>query len=522
MRLIQSLSISFGAAAGVIVGAGDTASPAQAVNLRSLSTLRAVEPLNWHHSDVDGTASAANRSLDTSHLPAEPLQQHLSVAFCAAMPCQQQRITHHNLADPLNNESLMRHEMATIAGIARSVWFGSSAPVNSISPTVFNQAEPINVLRYSLLFPASPIQSSQNSEQTASNIQNNVFLWIPTRSIYMVGNSASITRVFDSADIPSRSVSIRTARDEPVWSFSAQIIGRDALQLVAPAGGTQHEIDITINGFTWRMVVEGWQSNHAFGRDTYTIQGRSQLAYLAAPYATVRTFNEASERNASQLIEQELPGYPTSDWSVTHAYTDWLIPSNIFSYQELTPLQAITKVADSIKATIRSDPFAKSITVEPYYWIRPNDFDSGTPEHDIPASIITSASQYYRPSEQINGIYVSGTVAGVLALIKTTGTDGATRRGEMVTDSLITASDAASQRGSYEIDATGDWYTTTFAVPLTSSGPSLIESGAFVQISDNHDSWRGLVTRNEITAQRGRDNFIVAQSLTMESRRIAI
>jgi hypothetical protein len=109
-----------------------------------------------------------------------------------------------------------------------------------------------------------------------------------------------------------------------------------------------------------------------------------------------------------------------------------------------------------------------------------------------PDSIITSSIER-RDGPDLDGIYVSGTNQGVLALVRRTGTTGS-KLAAMVTDPLITANAAAQQRGLSVLGQSGPKHIVQLSMPILTGGanPGVLDVGQLVQINESVP-WRGRV-----------------------------
>ena len=74
----------------------------------------------------------------------------------------------------------------------------------------------------------------------------------------------------------------------------------------------------------------------------------------------------------------------------------------------------------------------------------------------------------------------------------------------MVTDPLIVTTEAATQRGIYEIAASGSWQPYTITLPLKTEPeqPGLLLPGTLLQINRVRESFRCMVTGVKVSAQR--------------------
>jgi len=344
---------------------------------------------------------------------------------------------------------------------------------------------------------------------------------IPIRRFYVVSNSAQIVRVFDGLDVPASAVSLSTSVDSIAWEMSATIAGKAAFALLEGTDAEPVEVDVMINGETWRILVDSWRASESFGQSSVTVRGRSRSAYLAAPYATPRDYIESQLRSALQLADQELP----PGWSLNWTAADWNVPAGAWRYAALAPIDAISKLAAAAGGYVAADQVAETIHVRPLYPSAPWEWSTATPAFQVPRDILTQRSSDKRPGDAVNGVYVhGGSFGGILAHVIRQGTVGDTLATTIV-DDLITDPAPARARGVAAISATMRQATESYELPLDQSLGGLIEVGSLIEAG--HDSagfvadWRGMVRGATVTAgvsraSNGGPQLSVRQSLEIE------
>ncbi|MDD2883233.1 MAG: hypothetical protein PHQ58_22715 [Rhodoferax sp.] len=178
---------------------------------------------------------------------------------------------------------------------------------------------------------------------------------------------------------------------------------------------------------------------------------------------------------------------------------DWLVPAGAWSHQgsALDAVQAIVQAAGGYLQSHRSTatllarhPYGQRLgdaSGAPWAW------GTGAADVELATDALITESVQRRDGPDINAVYTSGTVAGVLALVKRTGSAG-DKLAQMVSDPLITATDAARQRGLSILGAAGHKYAVTLDLPvLTGFGqPGVLEVGQVVQVN-TATPWRGRV-----------------------------
>lgn len=366
--------------------------------------------------------------------------------------------------------------------------------------------------------PWSPIAARQSDTLINWPVEvdpDGIPITVPILPVYFMIPSLSVVRLPDRTPINVLSVSVSEERGSWAWSFDAPIAFAD-LVLVDPSGSTEPtEIEISINGYVWTMKVESKSDNRKFGSRTATINGRSLSAELAQPYAPQRTYTQTSAKNASQLADDELAG---TGWTLVWAAVDWLLPAGTFSYQDLSPMDVISRLAESIGASVQTDPENKTISVKSNYEDSPWAWGAATPYAILPANIVTGANGSWQGGTNADGIYVYAQNTSFGAKVQIAGSGG-TKLLSMVVDPLLISADPVRERGRVEIAKAGRIKIETITIPLFPSPatPGLIPVGALVDIQESVSiTWRALVTGVRIDAQRSGKVATVRQTLTLE------
>lgn len=330
---------------------------------------------------------------------------------------------------------------------------------------------------------------------------------IPTLRFYIVSNSAQIVRVSDGRDIAASSVSLSINASSYAWEMSATLAGRDAVALVEGADGQPVEVDVIINGESWRVLVDSWSLSEAWRRNTTTIRGRSRAAYLGAPYALPRDYREDSELLAAQLAEQELP----PGWALDFSVEDWLVDAGAWNYQGLAPIDAIARIAAAGGGYVQADKFADTIHVKPLYPAAPWNWINEAPDFLVPRDALIQRTSDKTPGLGLDGVFVhGGENGGILAKVVRSGTAGASLASTIV-DPLITDVTPARHRGVAALAATSRQATEVYDMPLSGALGGLIEPGALVSSGEVFDGsfasfWRGIVRGVTVTAGASRSN----------------
>lgn len=334
---------------------------------------------------------------------------------------------------------------------------------------------------------------------------------VPIQRTYLVSNSASLTLVATGQALEASTISVAIDADSWAWELRATVIGEPSIAWLRQAAQPV-ELEATLNGYTWRVVLDDWQRSRAWGElPAITLSARSLAAYLGAPHAAARSYTETQSRTAQQLAEQELPLGWTLDWQID----DWLVDSGAWHYTNRTPIEAITAIATAAGAVVQAHPREPRLIIAPRYQVPHWAWQGETPDVTLPPDVLTRLGSQYRPSEPLNAVYVSGETTGVLALVKRTGTAG-DRLGEMIVDPLTTRQAPARGRGLSVLSASGEQTRETLALPVASDIAGLLSTGQLLRVAPDGDDWRGLVRAVSVSAQLSNDALVVEQTAELE------
>lgn len=336
---------------------------------------------------------------------------------------------------------------------------------------------------------------------------------IPILKVYFVSNSVNVVRLPGREPIPVKSIQIGIDTDSWAWGFSANL-PYSALELIEPTSSGPVEIEITINGVTWVMLVEGFDVRREFGQSSLGIRGRSLAAYLAEPYAPKRSFVPTAPFTARQLAEQELtrPGLVTGfnlDWRLP----DWLVPAGSWSYQSLSPMGVIGHIAESVGGYLNAHTRLKTLVAKSRYPELPWNWATLPPDRSLPIDVVKTLNLRWQEKPSFNAVYVSGERQGITGHVIRSGTAG-DAVAPMVVDGLITHADAARERGRTILADTGKQAVVTLELPMLNS-VGLLDPGLLIAVGEGATNWRGLVRATSIAADWG-ESLTVRQTVEVE------
>lgn len=384
---------------------------------------------------------------------------------------------------------------------------GGAAPAQPLQPAVvplvFCEAYPVGG------WPSSVNIAFGVSRCTGGHTGNAPFYILPAR-FYMqvhditaellpqVGNSPGVF-----IDIPS----VTVAADTGSFCRSFSAVGHISLfDQLAPVGGLPQRIRITLDGIAFVFVVGPVRETEAFGKRGVQFSGHSVTKLLSDPYARAGTYFNSTAQTAQQLAENVLQYTGvTLDWGVT----DWLVPAGAWSHHG-TPLSAVQSIAASIGGYVQSHRTEPVLQVRHPYPLLAGGLPGGpwnwyaagvTPDVSLASEALMTIGTERRDGVDLNGVDVTGTNQGVWRKVTRIGTAGEKTPGSPVVDPLITADEAASQRGLSILGAAGAKHFIDFELPiLTGSAypgsPGILEVGQLALVNQiNHlgqvAPWRG-------------------------------
>lgn len=322
---------------------------------------------------------------------------------------------------------------------------------------------------------------------------------VPVRKVYLVINDVSLRRVDGNIPLPSTSLSLSLDVDSWTWSFSAALPGRVLSDLEPGSNGAPAELEAMINGTTFRVLVESISRERTFGRNDIRVQGRGKTALLDSPYAPLRNFSHGLARTAQQLMLDVLTINGVSmPWAVDWRLTDWLVPGNVWAHQG-SYISALNTIARAAGGYIQPHASLQTIHVLPRYPEAPWDWAARvTPDFELPSDVTVREGIEWVEKPRYDSVYISGQQQGVLGQVTRTGTAGALLA-PMLTDALITHSDAARQRGISVLSDVGRQANLSLSLPVLPE-TGIITPGKFVRYTDAGVNRLGIVRSTSVEA----------------------
>jgi hypothetical protein len=339
-------------------------------------------------------------------------------------------------------------------------------------------------------------------------------------------NTFEVVRLPDRTPIHAESLDLSASVGAYGWDLSMALADAAQLPLLQPDASGPKEIEVNVNGYLWTFAVE----SHSRTRSWDPVQGlvhnvsvtaRSRTALLAAPYAPARSTVSVADRQAQQLVDDELA---FTGFTADYAAVNWVVPAGAWYYESTTALDAIARVAAASGAVVLSHPSDKTVRIVPRYPVSPWAWTTSTPDHVVLDDVILEPSLSIRSAPLYDAVVVSGEVEGKGVLVRVT-RDGEAGNlyAQQVTDALINTVPVATERGRNILGDRGEQAQVDLTVPLfpasSTAGPHRVLPMELVQVQAAGGSWMALATSVSIAVRRDGDTpgaLVVEQSLSLE------
>lgn len=341
------------------------------------------------------------------------------------------------------------------------------------------------------------------------------------KEVYIIVNSVNVFALPSMAPLSVADIRLSLDRDSFSWSFACEVLNEQSIELMRPDASGMKDVLIEINGHRWVVMVAAWSRSRKISENRldkrFSVSGYSRTQYMAQPYAPKRT-RSIGNTTAVQAAQNELVGTGFSlDWDVSRL-SDWSMPNAAYSYQELTPLQAIKRLASTVGADVQPLADSDGLVVRPRYFPAPWDLHLADMDKTIHCNQVLSEGGSLEVRPKINSVFVSGERDGVALTAVRAGSAGDVSGADVV-DAWLTDLPANTSRARHEIASSGDriLHTLELAVPESGAMPGLLlphETVAVVR-DGNALEYRAYVSSVTISAP-GRGVAKVRQSVELE------
>lgn len=335
---------------------------------------------------------------------------------------------------------------------------------------------------------------------------------IPILRAYIVHNDVILRRTSNNLILKALSLSLSIDADSWTWGWQASLPDSHLDDVLHAAGDAPVEFEAVINGVHWLLLGEKVKRDRRFGSGRIALSGRGIAAELGAPYApSVSRDNAGDDLNAQQLMAAALQINGVGiGWDINWGLVDWLVPAGVWNHTG-SHIEAVARIAEAGGGYVQASRAAKTLNILPRYPVLPWDWATSVmPDFSLPAAATTTEAIEWADNPDYNAVWVSGESSGILAQVLRQGTAG-DLAAPMIVDPLNTHADAARQRGSAVLGASGRILRQTLETPVL-PGVGLYPVGSFVEFVDGATTRLGMVRAVSVNANLPR----VRQTIEVE------
>lgn len=385
-------------------------------------------------------------------------------------------------------------DMSTVDVSVDVVWGkGGICDVDVICP--WSRSIPLDVSNFT---PYTPGEGTTKKELITTDV---ILRWLATKGIFIVDHDITLKRVSDNSAIHFESGNIAIDENSWLWSMQLSVLGKDSLDLINPSlNGGPVEVELSIDGYVWRMAIDTTSDRFEYGSGQYSAQGKSTAMLLGEPYQPKISKTYTSLTSARSLVLNELN---TFGWSGNWNLLDWDIAANTFSVNDLTPAQIVALVAKSVGGIMQAKPATKEIDFLYKFPDSPKNWANVEPDEFLLAGTILGQEDEWDAQPQYNYVIVSGKDNGVLVHVRRSNTlyD---KPAPMVIDPLVQTTQVGVQRGRNILDDQGyERAKVSLDLPLAPYGsgerPKLLFPGDLIQASTLTETYKAKVASTNVS-----------------------
>lgn len=128
------------------------------------------------------------------------------------------------------------------------------------------------------------------------------------RPYYMIQHDLHVRRLPNGPDIEVGNVNLKFDADSWAWTWDATILGAASFEGIKPElDGKPATLEIRIDQFYWRVLVEDWSQQRKFSQRSIKASGRGLTALLSDPYYVPSDGMLTEDRRFAQLLDERLP-----------------------------------------------------------------------------------------------------------------------------------------------------------------------------------------------------------------------
>lgn len=226
---------------------------------------------------------------------------------------------------------------------------------------------------------------------------------IPALDTYMICHEIS-ANLADGTLLELLSVSIRADTSGYCWQGDLTV-SPDSFAKIQFRLPEKDVITVLINGERFDLMAEDFSDNRQFPTKNYTITGRSQTALLGADYTASQAGLINSDLYARQIADSQLKftNFSIANWAIV----DWLVPQNVYSLTDKTPIAVIQDIAQAAGGFVCSHPHLRQLDVRPLWRVPAWALAGAAPDVQVPSSAIVSISGSLNVQARCHAVGVS-------------------------------------------------------------------------------------------------------------------
>lgn len=340
---------------------------------------------------------------------------------------------------------------------------------------------------------------------------------LDNKKVYFIMNEGYLKRLSDNQPIEVKSLNLSIDRDSWCWSFSASLPLTEELKV--NTDDDYVEVELGLNGFIWRFLIESNTSNQQFASTDIQIKGRSLTAMLAEEAGT-RSYNQTIAASSVQLAQAELQRITLdSPFSLQWSLVDelgWNVPANAWSYAELTPIKAIQEIAEGAGGFVSSHMKDRTLLIQPRYAYAPWEWGDLTPNISIPFNLVLQRTREKDFKPEYNAVAVAAEHQGIQAIVKREGTAGDKMAPTVVTP-FINSEQPARSMARAELSKYGKKRMYQDTIPLHPDIGVILPSQIIGMQGRDLNTWNGHSYGTSISASWSSDAGLkIRQTFTVE------
>lgn len=340
--------------------------------------------------------------------------------------------------------------------------------------------------------------------------------FIPNLTTYIMLNEITVTA--NGRTLTPFSASISASMDGYCWLGEVSLPPDDfaALALDKRIQGDELEIELTLNGEKFVFLAEQFSDSRQFGRKSYTVSGRSPTAHLGADYAQIQNGVVNQRFYAQQIASAVL--YDTSFSLGNWTAVDWLVPENVYSLSDKTPIAVLQDIAQAAGAFLESDPSERKIHIAPRWKKAAWELVDSVVDVRCPADIIIKISGQKQVQTQYRSVFTYPThELNDAGLVYRSGSDKMPQA-PMLSHALYTESNVQRAAGLATLSESGVHKTETveLAPPSEKYAIPRAKLGQIWRFDEPDGAWFGVVVGVKLSASVENGAPKITQTLTVD------